>query len=97
MGDETSIDGYTVDRRGDMVTVEIWYPGSDGQRVRFVEVGLLDVRAADSVRISYDFDRDGWKIEQARFFDGAPIGEVYDPGWAEVAFVRAWALREREE
>ena len=84
-------DGWEAVRRGDTVTVDLYYPRSQGDRARFVEVGLSDVRAADTVRISYDFDRDGWRIEQASVFEWSIDDKVCDSGWIEVAFVKAWA------
>jgi len=75
---------------GDTMCVELMYPGLSG-RPEFVEVGLTHVRAADSIRISYDFGRDGWKVEQAQVFAWV---EGMDPGnyeWKEVGFFEAWA------
>lgn len=57
---------------------------------KFLIVELNDVRAADGIRLSYDFDRDGWRVEQASTFSW-PAGVVPDPDWQEVAFVQAWA------
>lgn len=80
----------------DTKRVELWYPRSDGSE-RFVEVGLVDVRAADSIRISYDFDRDGWRIEQASRWEWPAGDPVCDQDWQEVAFVQAWARDPREQ
>lgn len=76
---------------GDTLHVDLWYPRSEGA-VGKIQVGLVDVRAADSIRVSYDFDRDGWKIEQASVFEWDVGEEVFDQGWQEVAFVPAWQL-----
>ena len=76
----------------DTAHVDLWYPRSRG--IGFVEVGLVDVRAADSVRLSYDFDRDGWRIEQREGIDRG--GCIEDGDWVEVAFLRAWALTRDE-
>lgn len=59
----------------------------------YVEVELDEcaVRCADSVRVSYDFERDGWVIEQSQFFEWDADDTVRDPGWIEVAFCRAFA------
>ena len=73
----------------DTAHIEIWYPRD--RLIKFVEVGLIDVRAADNIRISYDFDRDGWKIEQASVFQWEINDEECDEDWQEVAFVQAWA------
>ncbi len=76
---------------GDTCVVDVWYPRSPGA-IKYVQVGLVDVRAADSIRINYDFMRDGWVIEQASISKWAPDDEVCDPGWKETAFLPAWAL-----
>lgn len=75
---------------GRTLHIDLCYPRSEDDRPNTIEVDLMDVRAADSIRISYDFDRDGWAIQQASRFSWEP-GEESDPGWAEVAFVKAWA------
>lgn len=80
---------------GDTVRVDFWYPRS--QDPKYIVVGLVDVRAADAIRVSYDFDRDGYVIEQASRFEWPVEDKVCDQGWAEVAFVKAWARDEREK
>ncbi|HYQ47177.1 MAG TPA: hypothetical protein VER11_34640 [Polyangiaceae bacterium] len=84
--------------RDDTLSVDLWYPRSknDPDSPRSFDnpvaviVGLVDVRAADDIRIEYDFERDGWSIRQASVFEW-PIGDtVCDPDWQEVAFVQAW-------
>ena len=47
---------------GDTWQVDLWYPREEGM-VKFLQLGLIDVRAGEDIRISYDFDRNGWKIE----------------------------------
>ena len=74
---------------GDTIQVDLMYPRSSADK--FVRVDLCDVRAADGIRISYDFDRNGWKIEQASTFSWDGDDAVCDPDWQEVAFVKAWA------
>lgn len=61
--------------------------------VNAVEINLSDVRAADSIRIQYDFDRDGWAVFQATKFEWES-GEETDPCWKESAFLQAWAYHE---
>jgi hypothetical protein len=73
----------------DGLHLDLWYPRLD-DRVKYLVVGLMDVRAADEIRISYDFDRDGWKIEQASTFEWGADDPVCDPDWKEVAFIKAW-------
>lgn len=76
--------------------VSLCYPRNPGH-ITHLEVDLEDVRAADSLRVSYDFDRDGWKIEQAQFFSWESGDKVCDPGWIEVAFIQAWAKQVKRE
>lgn len=98
MNDEATIPcslglGFEVVVRKGHADVEFWYPGRE--KPLFLEVGLTHVRAADNIRISYDLDRDGWKIEQASTFEWGADDTVRDPEWQEVAFVQAWA-RQKE-
>lgn len=62
-----------------------------------LEISLCHVRAAYSIRVSYDSDRDGWLIEQAITYHGGypPEGMSSDTVWEEVAFVKAWAKERR--
>lgn len=85
-----------IDAPGRVPSVELWYPRSP-ENASEIEVGLMDVRAADSIRVSYDFDRDGWVIKQASTFEFEAGDEVCDEDWQEVAFVRAWAREKRRE
>ena len=62
------------------------------EHVTHCEINLSDVRASDGVRISYDFDRDGWKIEQPMLHSWPSDDPVCDPQWTEVAFVQSWQL-----
>jgi hypothetical protein len=75
----------------DTVTVELAYPRTN--KIKFIEVGLCDVRATDNIRISFDFERSGWKIEQPY------INEIQKSGyidatiaWKEVGFYPNWNL-----
>jgi len=80
----------------DELHINLWYPDVPDSDVRKIVVGLMDVRATDDIRISYDKDRDGWKIEQASIFEWEADNDVCDPDWQEVAFVQAWG-REKIE
>ena len=59
--------------------VAMQYPRIDDDRIHTIEVNICEVRAADGVRVSYDFDRDGWKIEQST--------DIEDKVWVESAFI----------
>jgi hypothetical protein len=67
---------------GDTLLIYLWYPRSDDFEVKQIQIGLIDIRAADDIRVSYDHNRNGWVIQQA-----------LDDGWTEVAFVEAWSQR----
>lgn len=85
-----AVDWGITDSKHEVPTVQLWYPRNDGC-AKHIEVELSDVRAADSLRVSYDFERDGWVIEQAAVFEFDGEDTQCDPEWAEVAFVKAWA------
>lgn len=81
-------------------TIELKYPRLEGN-VTHLAIDLMDVRASDGIRISYDFDRDGWVIEQPKFTmvdkgvdkNGTKLAEeIVD--WKESAFVQSWAREE---
>ena len=74
----------------DTLSASLWYPNVGGPR--FVKVELIDVRAADDIRIHYDFDRDGWVVEQPTIHEWKDDEdyELRGEGWKEVAFVTAW-------
>ena len=77
---------------GDAVHIDLWYPRNDDTPNALI-VGLMDVRAADDIRIEYDFERDGYRILQQPGIDhDTYLGSTGT--WQEVAFVKAWALVE---
>ena len=77
---------------GDSVDISLWYPRISP--IKFVRVDLTDVRASDGIRISYDYDRDGWVIEQPTINEWTANDKVMDEGWTEVAFVESWQLED---
>jgi hypothetical protein len=79
--------GDHVIGQGKTLSVCLWYPRSDNE-FNEVEIDLVDVRAADSIRVTYDFDKDGWSITQGSYNKSTP--EVGPIDWKEVAFVPAW-------
>ena len=84
------IDG-TKNHRPTHTVINLMYPAIYTGEKTTVEIGMFHVRAADSIRISYESGRDGWVIEQASTFEWSVDDEVCDPDWQEVAFVKAWA------
>lgn len=73
-------------------TRRVALPQSDKPQYVEVELDDFSVRCADSVRVSYDFARDGWVIEQAKHFEFRSDDALCDPGWTEVAFCRAFQM-----
>lgn len=76
---------------GNTIDIELAWPSKE--EPQYIEVGLNHVRAADTVRISYDLDRDGYVIEQ----NTRPGIAGHPECWKEVAFVQAWALDSGED
>ena len=76
---------------GDELHIDFWYPDTDNADVRKFVIGLMDVRASDKIRVSYDKDRDGWVIEQASMFSWDADDTECDEDWQEVHFVKSWA------
>lgn len=60
-------------------------------------ISLCHTRCADSIRIKYDSDRDGWLIEQASIFDWKVDDKECNMDWQEVAFIEAWGREESDE
>ena len=79
------------------IRAELWYPRTDApEAVDTVRISLMDVRAANDLVIRYDFDRDGYSIQQPtihEWHDGHDHDD-HDEGLVEVAFVPAWASEE---
>lgn len=75
----------------DTLGVELWYPQHN--EIKYIEVGLIDVRATDNLRISYSHDRNGWIIEQASIFSWEAGDKECNEDWQEVAFIESWARR----
>ena len=71
--------------RGDEMHIGLFYPRTEHAVQSFV-ISLTDVRAADDIRVSYDFERNGWKIEQAWNIDDPECDP--DENWQEVAFLK---------
>jgi hypothetical protein len=89
-------EGYIYNKDGTF-HVDLWYPRTEKSPIKAVEIGLSDVRCADSIRITYDFDRDGWKIEQAQAHEWECDDPVCDPKWTETAFCPAWPFGIEDE
>lgn len=87
--------GISIFEKGDTVVAEFFYPRI--HPVKHVEIGLSDVRASDSIRAHYDFERDGWVVEQSYINEVQKDGYIDATGeqWEEVGFFGAWALESK--
>lgn len=72
-----------VSVRGDTLSVALWYPGIASSKIQHIQVELIHVRAADPIRITFNFERDGYVIERC-ILDGE---EDSNYRYEEVAFV----------
>lgn len=77
--------GYRVEVDAESALFEFLYPMCEGHP-KHIFINQESVRASDGIRVSYDYDRDGWKIEQPVWTDEDRMGETY----VEVAFVQSW-------
>lgn len=82
--------------KGDVLYVTLYYPRSENEPNK-INIGLLDVRAADDLLIEYDFERDGYSIKQASTFVWDEDDYICDPDWQEVAFIKAWAREKKHD
>lgn len=79
----------------DVLNIEIMYPMVEGNVINTLDINQSSVRASDGIRVTYDYDRDGWIISQASRWSWAD-SEEYDSldnpeDYQEVAFIQSWA------
>lgn len=72
-----SLGGEIAECAHDPFMVELWYP-REPDSAKTLLIGLCDVRAADDIYVSYDFERAGWSIKKRKTVEGEP---------EEVAFI----------
>lgn len=71
-------------------SVTISYPRQRPQQA-YVRVDLEDVRAANTLIIHYDFERDGWVIESPTKMMWTKDEDTLDERLEEVAFIPAYS------
>lgn len=82
--------GYRFERWGKArASFEFVYPRQNP--MQRLAVGLEDVRAANSIEIHYDFERDGWVIESPTKFMWRDGEDTSDHRLEEVAFIPAYS------
>lgn len=94
---------FHVAKHDDELHVSLTYPpwtdedNAKGQ-CRHVVVNQEAVRASDGIRVHYDYDRDGFVVEQPkpymRLVDG--VYQCHDE-WIEVGFFKSWQFERPEE
>lgn len=80
-----------------VVDVSLYYPRNSP--INTVELDLVEVRAADQVRVHYDFERNGWVMSQPRQYYVPIEDESFDleVEWIESAFCPAWQYELTED
>ena len=95
---------FHVSKHGDELHVELTYPpwtdaDNKNKQCRYIFVNQEAVRASDGIRLHYDYERDGFVVEQPRPRLIAIGDNSYEDieDWIEVAFLRSWQLNERDD
>lgn len=89
--------------KNDTLSVNLTYPNIGENRVQYVEINQESVRASDGIRVTYDYDRDGWSIQQPQTtqtlsdIKGDIWSYEHSESWIETAFVQSWAFEEIED
>lgn len=86
---ELSLNGTIIDAQGPIPCIDLWYPGPDNENPVEIQVGLSHVRAADDVRIKFDFARNEWVISRLFAVKG-PDGRPEDWVWRETHALDAY-------
>ena len=63
----------------DEIAVDLWYPKVEN-RYKSIRISLMDVRAANDIVVSYDFERDGWVV-MSDLTDPRSSDEYTDEEW----------------
>ena len=80
--------GFRFNIHKELAMFDFIYPRMKGH-VERIRIGLEDIRAADSITISYDFGRDGYVIWMDKSRDIGGIMETIKEN-IEIAFIPAW-------
>jgi hypothetical protein len=85
-----------IEEDKNVLQTELKYPYN--KEIDTIQIGISDIRAADDVRVRYDFERDGWVMEQPRQYY-IPEEGFYELGveWIESAFCPSWQYELNDE
>lgn len=88
---------FHVAKRGNELHVDLTYPpwtdaDNKNDQCRYVCVDQESVRASDGLRLHYDYERDGFVVEQPRPRLKKLSESSYDSitDWIEVGFFQSW-------
>jgi hypothetical protein len=88
---------FHVSKFGPELSVTLTYPpwtdaDNKNDQCRYINVDQESVRASDGVRLHYDYERDGFVIEQPRprMKKVGPDSYEQVEDWIEVAFCQSW-------
>ncbi len=89
---------FHVNKYGAELHVDLTYPpytneDNKSDRCRYVVVNQEGIRGSDGVRLHYDYDRDGFMVEQPTTRYVKLRKGHYDTvtDWTEVGFFKSWA------
>lgn len=97
-------DNFHVSRMDAALHVELTYPpytdadNTKGQ-LRYIIVDQESVRASDGVRLHYDYDRDGFVVEQNKSRLRRVSDNSYESvdDWIETGFFKSWLFGSSDE
>lgn len=88
---------FDVHRQGRSLLITLTYPNVTAEGVTHVELDQESVRATDGIRLHFDYNRNGWVIEQPTILEWSVDEENFERGWKEVAYIEAWALKAEQD
>lgn len=92
-----SPNNFHVAKYNDILHIELTYPprsdaDNKNNQCRYIHLDQESVRASDGIRVHYDYDRDGFVIEQPQPRMKKLGPKEYDSleDWIEVGFFQSW-------
>ncbi len=89
--------GLRVERGGNTVHVTLVYPQAHDNPIKYVDFDQESVRASGGIRLSFDYDRNVFVVEQQRWHPNVEEDDrVENDMWIEVAVLPAFWETENE-